>query len=232
MLTTLADPQKQMIELIRAGDASRLNALLKTDQSLAEARNKDGVSLLVLALYHGRSEIALILADAKKNPLDIYEASSLGDKESAQRILSKEPGTANSYSPDGFTPLGLASHFGRKEIVELLLVKGAEVNAVSKNPTGFTALTGALSGGHSDIVRILVAKGANVNHRYEAGFSPLMVAAEGGDLETVKLLLSYGADATAQSKDGRTAMSIATEKGHAEVANLLKSQMEAGKRTS
>ncbi len=216
-----------MIESIKAGDKANIEQLLRQDPSLAESKNKDGLSLLVLAHYYGRSEIALVLADSKRTPLDIFEAASLGDTDSLRRILTRDHTTINSYAPDGFTALGLASHFGRKAVVEILLASGADVNAVSKNATGFTALTGALASGHGEIARILVEKGANVNHRYEAGFSPLMVAAENGDVGTVKLLLSHGADPKATAKDGSTALSVATEKGHVEVANLLRIEMES-----
>ena len=223
------EDSKTFFESITKGDSIRIEQLLQSNPALADATNNQGVSATVFALYYGRTDLAQLLARTKRKPLDIFEASSLGNSDVMGQILAKNPALANSFSPDGFTPLGLAAHLGRKEVVELLLLSGAEVNAISKNSTGFTALTGALAGGHREITRLLLQKGANPNHRYEAGFSPIMTAAEGGDVETVKLLLSFGADPNVTAKDGRSAMSIALEKGHREVVELLGKQAAIGK---
>jgi ankyrin repeat protein len=220
---------KTFFENIAKGDLTKIEQLLQSNPSLADATNKQGVSATVFALYNGRTDLAQVLAKIKRKPLDLFEASSLGNYDVVRQILTKNPTLTNSFSPDGFTPLGLASHFGKKEVVELLLSSGAEVNTISKNSTGFTALTGALAGSHREITRLLLQKGANPNHRYEAGFTPIMTAAEGGDVETVKLLLSFGADPSVTAKDGRSAMSIALEKGHREVVELLGKQAAIGK---
>jgi uncharacterized protein len=230
MLMNTEQDTKTFFESIAKGDSTKIEQLLQSNPALADSTNKQGVSATVFALYNGRTELAQLLAKTKRKPLDIFEASSLGNYDVVRQILTENPALTNSFSPDGFTPLGLASHLGRKEVVELLLSNGAEVNTISKNSTGFTALTGALAGSHREITRLLLQKGANPNHRYEAGFSPIMTAAEGGDIETVKLLLSYGADPSVTAKDGRSAMSIALEKGHREVVELLGKQVTIGKR--
>ena len=226
MLMNTEQDTKAFFESIAKGDSTKIEQLLQSNPALADSTNKQGVSATVFALYYGKTDLAQSLAKAKRKPLDIFEASSLGNYDVVRQILLKNPALANSFSPDGFTPLGLASHLGRKEVVEFLLSSGADVNTISKNSTGFTALTGALAGGHREITRLLLQKGANPNHRYEAGFSPIMTAAEGGDVETVRMLLSFGADPTAKAKDGRSAISIALEKGHREVVELLGKQQQ------
>ncbi len=230
MLMNTEQDTKTFFESIVKGDSARIEQLLKSNPALADATNKQGVSATVFALYNGRTDLARLLAKTKRNPLDIFEACSLGNYDVVRQILVNNSALSNAFSPDGFTPLGLAAHLGRKEVVELLLSSGADVNTISKNSTGFTALTGALAGGHREITRILLQKGANPNHRYEAGFSPIMTAAEGGDVETVKLLLSFGADPSVTANDGRSAMSIALEKGHREVVELLGKLAAIGKR--
>lgn len=227
MLMNTEEDVKTLFESIAKGDSSKIEQLLQSNPALADVTNKQGVSALVFALYYGRADLAQLLATTKRKPLDIFEASSIGNLDVVRQILTKNQVLANSFSPDGFTPLGLASHLGRKEVVEYLVLSGADVNTISKNSTGFTALTGALAGGHKEITRLLLQKGADPNHRYEAGFSPIMTAAEGGDVETVRLLLFFGADPTAKAKDGRSARSIALEKGHREVVELLEKQQQS-----
>ena len=51
--------------------------------------------------------------------------------------------------------------FGHKEVVELLIAKGADVNA--KNDGGYTPLHQAAINGHKEIAELLIEKGANVN---------------------------------------------------------------------
>ncbi len=64
----------EFLESIQKGNLSRINQLLETNPGLANSKTKNGISALLLALYHGRHEIALVIA-AKKPMLDIFEAS-------------------------------------------------------------------------------------------------------------------------------------------------------------
>ena len=211
----------EFLESIQKGNLSRINQLLETNPGLANAKAKNGVSALLLALYHGRHDIALVIA-AKKPMLDIFEASVLGKLEQVRNLMDRDPSLVNSYSPDGFTPVALAAYLGQKEVTEYLLEKGANVNAMAKNATGFTPLTGAIANNHLEISKILVKRGADVNHRYEGGVSPLMEASLNGSLELVRFLLENGADSTAKTADGKTPMSFAKEKNHVEVVEALR----------
>jgi uncharacterized protein len=211
----------EFLESIQKGNVSRINELLETNPTLANSKAKNGVSALLLALYHGRQDIALAIA-AKKPVLDIFEASVLGNLEQVKNLMERDPLLCNSYSPDGFTPIALAAYLGQRDVTEYLLGKGANVNAIARNATGFTPLTGAIANNHTEISKILVKKGADVNHRYEGGVSPLMEASLNGNLELVRFLLVNGADPTAKTGDGKTPMSFAKEKNHVEVIEALK----------
>jgi ankyrin repeat protein len=206
---------------IQKGNLSRINQFLETKPELANSKAKNGVSVLLLALYYGRKDIALAIA-AKKPALDIFEASVLGKLGQVRSLIGQDPSLVNSYSPDGFTPVALAAYLGQKDVTEYLLEKGANVNAMAENATGFTPLTGAIANNHLEISKVLVNRGADVNHRYEGGVTPLMEASLNGNLELVKFLLENGADPTAKTGDGKTPMSFAKEKNHVEVIEALK----------
>ena len=58
-------------------------------------------------------------------------------------------------------PLRLATEFGRKEIAELLIAKGAEVNV--KDFNNLTLLHFAAQKGHNEVAELLIANSADVN---------------------------------------------------------------------
>ena len=218
----MPEAAKEFLDAVRIGDSAKVNLLIDREPVLVDTRTEKGVSSVVFALYNGKREIAELLA-RRKHELDLYEASSIGYVNDVKTITQRDPTLVNSFSPDGHTPLGLASFLGHKEVVEHLLQEGAEVNAVSRNETGFTALTGAVAGGHVSIAKLLLEKRANVNYRYEEGFAPLMAAAEDGSVEMVELLLAHGADVNARANDGKTALAFAAARNHHDVFELLKS---------
>lgn len=64
---------------------------------------------------------------------------------------------------DNITPLMLASKCGNLPLVQLLLKKGADPNAVGANLK--TALHGAANGGHVDVIKELIRNGAQVDSK-------------------------------------------------------------------
>jgi|SRR5713101_7133367 len=211
----------EFLDALQKGNLSKIDQLLAANPALANSKAKNGVSAIVLALYYGRQDVAQAIA-AKKGGLDIFEASVLGKLERVKSLIEQNGVLVDSYSPDGFTPLALATYLGQKSVTEYLIEKGANVNAIAKNATGFTALTGAVANNHVEISKVLVKRGANVNHRYEGGVSPLMEACLNGNIELVNFLLENGADPTAKTKDGKSPLTFAKEKNYGEVVEVLK----------
>jgi ankyrin repeat protein len=72
------------------------------------------------------------------------------------------------------TPLHQAAARGHKEVVELLIAKGADVNAKAEN--GVAPLHVAAGAGHKEIAELLIAKGADVDTRTGSGETPLDLA--------------------------------------------------------
>ena len=107
----------------------------------------------------------------------------------------------------GWTPLHSAVRQGHREIVELLIANGTDVN--SRDSTGKSSLHDAALEGHKEIVELLIIKGADLNA--ESGYygTPLHVAAGIGHKEIVELLISNGANVNVKDGFGRTPLDAA-----------------------
>jgi ankyrin repeat protein len=75
----------------------------------------------------------------------------------------------NAKNRYGSTPLHRAAYAGHKEIAELLIAKGADVNAGDK----VTPLHYAAQGGEKEMVELLIVDGADVNKKDDDGKTPL-----------------------------------------------------------
>jgi ankyrin repeat domain-containing protein 50 len=91
------------------------------------------------------------------------------------------------------SPLYLAAINGHVEMVDLLLAKGANVDAESLQ--GWSPLVAAASRGHLDAAKVLLANGAKADTYSNTHWSPLLAAASHGYVEMVKFLLNVGANA-------------------------------------
>ncbi|EAQ91869.1 hypothetical protein CHGG_00104 [Chaetomium globosum CBS 148.51] len=94
-------------------------------------------------------------------------------------------------------PLQAAALNGHAEIATLLLDHGAHPNAFSTKIEAGTALQAACTAGNTDVAKILLARGADP--RYGAGdfTNPLIAATSNGYGDAVELLLQHDADPNA-----------------------------------
>ncbi|XP_044537058.1 poly [ADP-ribose] polymerase tankyrase-1-like, partial [Gracilinanus agilis] len=100
-------------------------------------------------------------------------------------------------------------HPKRKQVAELLLRKGANVN--EKNKDFMTPLHVAAERAHNDVIEVLHKHGAKMNALDTLGQTPLHRAALAGHLQTCRLLLSYGSDPSIISLQGFTAAQMGNE---------------------
>ena len=179
-----------------------------------------GVSLVLFCLYHGRPELARILADARTD-LDVFEAAALGVDDRLAELLGADREPALAWSPDGFTALHLADVFGWAEAARLLIARGADVAAVARGPMAVQPLHSAAAGRHAAVVDALLRAGADPNARQHGGWTPLQAAAAHGDEPTVALLLAAGADPALGNDAGQRAADLAREHRHTALAERL-----------
>jgi ankyrin repeat protein len=219
---TVSASTESLFSAIRSGDRAQVEQLLDARPELVGTPNADGLSPVMWALYNGQRDIAdVLLARLPEDSLTIHEAAATGRVARLEAVLASTPEAVNSWSPDGFQPLGLAAFFGHPAAVDLLLARGGEINTVAQHSFGVTALHAALASPTPEVARVLVAAGADVNIPQRSGATPLHETAHNGSLELTTFLLEHGANPAARDTEGRTPADIARAQDHPDVAELI-----------
>jgi uncharacterized protein len=200
-----------LIAAVKAGEADSVVALLARDPSLAGARDEQGLSAVMLALYHRHDAVREALLAAEPQ-LDVLEAAALGRADRLRQHLAADPGAVGARSPEGFTPLHYAAFFGGAGAVTALLEAGAPPDGDADNPLHVRPLHSAVALGDRGAVEALLRAGADPNVRQQGGITPLHAAAHADDAELVRMLLDHGADPSAAADDGRDPAAMAGER--------------------
>jgi ankyrin repeat protein len=137
---------------------------------------------------------ALVLVVGCGPSVDIYEAVSKGNIEAVKQHIA--------VGTDVDSALRGAVKYGQKEIAELLIANGADVNA--KGRDGRTPLHDAAYKGHKEIAELLIANDADVNAKDNYTSTPLYAAAVLGRKEVAALLIAEGANVNAKRRSGGT----------------------------
>ena len=203
---------------IQSGNLELLRQLIGQDRTSAAARDNNGVSALMNALYRGRQDMVEVLLAADMQ-LDVFEAAALGNTQILNSLLRADSAAANAISADGFTPLHFACFFRQEDSARVLLKGGADPSAVARNNMQVQPLHSAAAARQRRIAEMLLHAGAPVNAKQQGGWTALHAAAQHGDRETAELLLEYGADPMQANDEGKTPADLAG--GNAEMSRIL-----------
>jgi len=207
-------------EYIETGNAAAIDDLLHGNPGLAHERTSHDISPLLLACYYNKAQIIKVLLKHLKQTT-IHEAAAAGLEEAVMQALADDAGLLNQVSDHGFTPLGIASHFNREDIVRYLLYKGADPNIQSQNGYDVYPIHTAAGSNYLGIAKLLVEGGAEVNVFQSSRVTPLHMAAQNGNIDMIILLLENGASVEARDDSGKTAADLAADKGHEDIARIL-----------
>ncbi|SPM46435.1 ankyrin repeat-containing protein 09 [Orientia tsutsugamushi] len=117
------------------------------------------------------------------------------------------------------TPLHTAAAEGHKDVVEVLLAHGSNINLQTES--GDIPLHGAAAEGHKDVVEVLLAHGSNVNSQNYLKDTPLYDAAARGHKDVVEALLAHGSNVNLQTESGDIPLHGAAIRGHQGVVEVL-----------
>lgn len=218
---------------VRLGDAVRQGDLNVVFSALRRGANANDVclrpdgtmhSLLAEAVSGGHPEIAVSLLEAGANPnADPVLSVALGGVSAGHEIVANPQNWSREHIAEVVRKAAVYDH-----LVHLLVMKGANVNAVSG---GIPLMITAVDTKNLEIIRLLLDRGANPNLRveghetYTLGILPdtaLKEAIERGNPQIVTLLLQHGAKTDfSPEKEGKTALMFAAEAGNNEIVNIL-----------
>ena len=190
---------------------------------------------LCQALYKGNTTIAKFLIDHGANvnyPEDwgpLHEASIYNIE--MVKLLLARGANVNGGTGKHEPALYAAIRGGHRDIVELLIQHGADVNA--KNNTWrrvYTPLQRAAITGRTEAVKLLLEAGANISVKDDRGQTllHLILDMRNSDYnqyrlskDTVELLLAKGEDVNLKDNDGRTPLHLAAESADGDIVELL-----------
>lgn len=187
-----------------AGSVGMASLLLDCGASINHVARRGATPLLAAARARSEPLISLLVArGADVNSMDYSHNTPLSRAVEAKlvesvRLLLREGADANGGAKSTYPgtppahPLTLATKFGSKEIVRLLISAGSDVDP--SDGMQLTPLAYAAKNGWSDIVQLVLDKGANPNSTRLGAPSALSYAVQTGSVELVELLYNHGAD--------------------------------------
>ena len=192
------------------------------------AQDKDHLTPLHLACYNGKLEIvrALLSHGAGVNAKGILGQTALhlvldGNRSGRDAIgvvrLLLENGADVNAQDSSETPLHLACNYGKPAIARLLLIHGANANAVNirrQTPLHMLSLGPYVvdespSKSPSRLVGLLVNGGADANARDNDNETPLHTAFRNNRFDIVECLFNKGANEDAKNNEGETPIQLA-----------------------
>lgn len=238
---------EDLLAAAKAGKSTEVERLLDAYADVA-AQDTEGYTPLHWAAYSGdRKAVELLIAHhanvnarCRSGCTPLHMAAYWGYKEIAQ-VLLEHGAEINVATTGGYTPLFKAIEplqavyttedegilpnlapeeaLANKELVALLLAKGAQVKVKAKD--GSTPLHFAAVLGVPDIVELLLASGAEVNAKGPNGVTPLYLAARFDRKEVAETLLAHGANIEAQTRSGYTPLTMGAENGNSTTVEVL-----------
>jgi ankyrin repeat protein len=180
--------QKLVDEFVGAahGDFEKVKAMLAEYPDLIDANASWNELAIEAAAQTGRVDIANYLLAAGA-PLDICTAAMLGEKEKVLVFLDQDPGASQARGAHGIPILYYPAIRNQREVADLLLSRGAQVNA---GEFGYPPIHGAVLFNQVEMVRWLLNHGADRNLKDYDGRTPLERATENKQQEMVEILKS------------------------------------------
>ncbi|GFN75444.1 ankyrin homolog [Plakobranchus ocellatus] len=161
----------------------------------------------------------------------LLEACRAGWKFFVHKLVRSGATVCNEQNKNCTTALHIAAQHGFQDIVNFLLHKGADVNAVDENLN--TALILAINPAScTEMLKMLLAHGAEVDAHNSEGMTALMKAVEVRDIDAITILIMARADENKRNRRGQTSEDIAMDSDISDIFEYIMHNKEAIVRSS
>jgi RNA polymerase sigma factor (sigma-70 family) len=189
--TLVKTQEEKKVTMSHLRIASGWKSAEETLAHVPQARTGTGWSPLRWAIWYGDRTVVEILLDreAMVEAEDWNIAATYGYRDIIALFI--ERGLTINPQSKGQTPLHTAVSVNQKEVVELLLANGADINA--RDEADLTPLHWGAAAGHQEIVALLLANSSDINAQDKAGRTPLYWATKNSHTSIMELLSRYDA---------------------------------------
>ena len=217
--------------LLRTGDIELIEEFISKGCELNYKNSKNATTLHWAA---SSNNIELVKRILSETPFTLMDCDDQGDMpidfckngEMFKFFLETEPKLEiNRYHSDGYYSIHKFIHSGIKDIVEIMLDEGVDINL--KAIEGNSVMHCAVSSQNLELIQMLIDRGGDVNVRNRYNYRPLHWAAEYGNLDVIKLLVLNKAKVNIKTnvmfiiRETKTPLYLAIENGHIEAAKYL-----------
>jgi len=137
----------------------------------------------------------------------------------AKFLLQKKAYPTIALRDKSSTPITIACQNGHRDIVELILRGGFNVNSIMD--IGLTLLHIAVIYDKLEVVNYLLDDKADINSAIKSGATPLYLACYNNHYRIVDNLITRGADINIPEKIGTTPLHVSCQKGHLKIVKLV-----------
>ena len=191
---------KALAKAVESNSLNLVSDLLNQNPNLINAKDKNKLSVLELALRNRNETLINLVVEKgaeKGGEIFFFNTIRLGQVDAVKYLLERNPELLNARTKQG-TALGWAAEKGETKIVELLVEKGAKIDA--------DALLGAIKPytiNHELVKYLLSQNDKIINEKSTDGLTALGWAADKGDFKLVKKLVKdYGAEVNSDALMG------------------------------
>lgn len=212
---------------IEKGKENAAATYINNGQYITE-KDKNGLSTTEIIIHHRRYKVFIALINTTegeksiswKNIYDmLHWAFSSSEYKAAEKILEKYHEIEYFRNKFMNRLLFKGAKNGHKQMIEMLLDYGADINATNENQV--TPIFLLASRNHSSLMQDMIDRGAIYDIVNDLNITPLIEAAKNNATEVVELLIIYGVDTQTIDWEGNNALDYARKNENTEIEKLL-----------
>ena len=182
------------------------------------------INLISFSCIYSMEVVVDDIVKSFKLAFELHSFIINNEKNKVELLISKNSkAIINLKDKNGRTALMLACMRNNKEIVELLIKSGSNINEI--NNDGRTALIITIIHGyrHSyyEVIKLLIKSGINVDTQDKYQNTALIQSIWSGHKEIVELLIKAGASLNLKNNKNKTALDEANESQHKDILSFM-----------